>query len=214
MTTLTRFLVFSFILGAFSLGRAASTDGLAETLEQLQAQANAAPAREVLFSERRFFPFRKEPVELEGVLRMWEGRGLSISYPEKRIGIVADDEGVLMRKYAKDGAFRQKDAGASQAETVELMKAAFAFDVVALQESFDMEWRGESEGWTIAMTPKEGDRAKIERLTVSGKDATVERIEMSFAGDRRVEIHPKEETVLSGFSDEDEQMYFRHRSGE
>ncbi|MDQ8186367.1 hypothetical protein [Pelagicoccus sp. SDUM812002] len=208
------FLVLSLSLGAVSLVRAEAPAGLEEKLAELEAQAAEQPARLILFSEFRHFPFRKAPIEMEGKLRIWEGRGLSISYPEKRVGIVADDEGVLMRKYSNSGDFRQKSAGASQSDTIDLMKAAFAFDVVALEEAFDMEWQTGSDGWSIAMTPKDESEGKFERLTVSGKEVTVGKIEMVFAGERRVEIFPKEEIGLNGFSAEEERLYFREQVSE
>ncbi len=211
MKTESRSLILALLIlmGMASLGHAAGSGALQEKLLELKAVASQDEARKIVFSEQRFFPFRKAPVELQGVLRMWDGRGLSISYPEKRIGIIADEAGVLLRKYSKDEGFRQKSGGASESDSIDLLRAAFAFDVEVLEEAFEMEWAEDRDGWAITMTPRDPEMGKIERLVISGSEASVKTIEMVFGSDRRIEIHPLEESGLSGFSAEEERLYFR-----
>src|SRR6185503_18937999 len=54
--------------------------------------------RQSTFEERRFFPFRKQPIVLQGEIRIVPRRGLSLRYlqPEGRV-LIIDEQGLLMR---------------------------------------------------------------------------------------------------------------------
>jgi len=93
------------------LGRAADSDPLLNPAHRL---APAAPAWSDLidafahnpdiaadFTERRFFSFKKEPVDLKGEVRVSVTRGLSLHYtaPEERT-VILDAHGVLIRAAA------------------------------------------------------------------------------------------------------------------
>lgn len=210
----TIIVLLSLSLGESGFPQTDSPAGLQGKLAELEKAAAEYPARKIDFNEQRFFSFRKVPVELEGVLRIWEDHGVSIVYPEKRTGIVADETGVLLRKYSKDGGFRQKSGGSGESDTMNLLKAAFEFDRVALEEAFEMDWQNGGEQWSIGLTPRDPEEKKIERLLIIGTGEAVVKIEMSFAGDRRIEIQPQEEIGLERFSEEDERLYFRESQSE
>lgn len=195
-----------------SLAREA--EALREKISALRAISEVSPMRQITFLEKRYFPFRKRPVEMGGVLRIWEDRGVSIVYPEKGTGVVADGEGVLLRKFSKDGTFRQKNAGMGESDTFDLLKAAFEFDVDSLEEAFTIDWQLEDGKWSILLTPRSTEVQKIERLTISGRELQISKIEMIFAEQRRIEIYPAEEVSVEAFTEDEMRMYFRELAEE
>src|SRR5512133_2760606 len=77
--------------------------------------------RQSTFEERRYFPFRKTPVVLQGEIRIVPQRGLSLRYlqPEERVLIIGD-KGLLMRD--SDGQERTAPADSrAQAATSALV---------------------------------------------------------------------------------------------
>lgn len=140
------------------------------------------------FEERRYFPFRKTPVVLQGEIRIVPERGLSLRYlqPEPRVMIV-DSKGLLMR----DGEGRERAAPSdSRAQAItSAMVSVLRFDLPALQKSFAVHGRREGALWTLAFVPRDPALAEmIGTLVVSGENARLDRIEMNKSAKQRVEI--------------------------
>lgn len=201
--------VFLAILFSVTLSYSNSESGLASKLSELEAKAGVSPAREIVFREERYFPFRKKPVELEGVLRLWEGVGFSVFYPEKNTLMIADEDGILLRKFSKDGNFLQKIGGMGDSDTIGLLRAAFEFDREALLERFSLDWQEQADGWQITMLPKSEEEKTIQTLVLAGVESEIVRIDLNFAGKRRIGILPESETFKDSFSAEERTRYFR-----
>lgn len=197
-----------------TLGSGQEAGPMERKLEALEEAARLQPRRLVRFLESRHFPFRKDPVEVEGVMRVWQGRGINILYPEKRVAILADEAGVLFRKYSKDGSFRQREGRTGDSEAIDLMRAAFQFDSESLKRSFAMSWSETGEQWSIEMAPLSEAASKVKSLLLVGAALEIERIEMTFDGDRKVVVIPQEETIVERFSEEEVALYFRKVSAQ
>jgi len=190
-----------------------ASDPLQSKLDELQQKAESVAAREVPFEEKRYFPFRKTPIEVTGILRTGKGRGVSISYPKNRTVIIYDEMGILMRRIAKDGSFREKSPDIDSSNTIALLGAAFNFDQEKLGSVFTLAWQGDDGGWDILMEPRDSEEEKLEDIAISGKGSVVDSIVMRFADQRRIEIHPKEEIRKIQFTEEEEAVYFRGKNG-
>ena len=185
-----------------------------QQFEQMAVRLQASPAHEILFEESRRFPFRRTPVVLSGVIRLLDGRGISIEYPEKRSVLIADQAGVLMRKFSKDGALREKVVEMDASDTIGLLQVLFEFDTDRLAGLFDATWAPRDEGaWVIALTPRVQDPSSLEAVTLSGVGAHLKLIDVDFKGKKRMSIRPVEEHALEGFSAEVRMKYFRNVEG-
>lgn len=178
-------------------------------LETLEEQASSSNARVVAFQEYRRFPFRSKPVELSGMARIDIERGTSVEYPEKKVAIIVDDEGMMMRRFGSDGSFKDRALPAREGETGELLSALFRFDKQALLEQFNVEATRQEEQWSLVLHPKGGDVSKLEAVEILGDAMSIRSIDIRLKGDKGFRIEPQEETELGFFSEEDLSRYFR-----
>lgn len=129
------------------------------------------------FTEQRFFPFKKAPVDLRGTSRVSAARGLSLHYtaPDERI-VILDAQGVLLRDARGEVAAPEDPrAGAAQAALVQVLR----FDLPKLAESFEIFGRRTGETWTLAFVPRDTElRRTVGQIIVAGGTATVSRIEL------------------------------------
>lgn len=144
---------------------------------ELAARFAQRPEGTAPFFERRVFPFRLTPIELEGESRVSPGRGLSLHYtaPEERI-VVLDAQGMLVRD-ARGETTAPDDprAAAANAALVQVLR----FDLPALAAHFELYGRREGEAWTLAFVPRvEEVRRRVGTITVAGRADALERIEI------------------------------------
>jgi glycosyltransferase involved in cell wall biosynthesis len=129
------------------------------------------------FTEQRFFPFKKEPVELRGEVRVSAARGLSLHYtaPDERT-VILDDRGVLIRAPAGEKAPpADPRAAAANAALLNILR----FDVVALEQDFELYGKREDTAWTLGLVPRtDALRRSVGRITVEGAGAAISRIEI------------------------------------
>jgi hypothetical protein len=154
----------------------------------LFAQLAPNRTRQSSFEERRYFPFRREPVVLRGEIRLVPERGLSLRYlePEPHVMIV-DAQGVLMR--GPDGRERTPPNDArAQAASSALVKI-LRFDVAALQRDFLVYGRRDGASWSMAFAPRDATLANlIGSVLVTGEAGIVATIEMIKSPTQRIEI--------------------------
>ena len=140
------------------------------------------------FTERRFFPFKREATVLKGVLRISPQRGMSLQYtePEARV-MVADDAGLVLRDGA--GHERKMPPGSREAGAVASLLPIMRFDLPALLPAFDVRARGNAAGWTFEFTPRESGASQgMGSILVGGSGSTVTRLEFKRSATQRVEI--------------------------
>lgn len=144
---------------------------------ELAARFSSRPAGTAPFFERRVFPFRLTPIELQGESRVSPGRGLSLHYtaPEERI-VVLDAQGVLVRDARGETAPPDDPrAAAAHAALVQVLR----FDLAALAAHFEIFGRREDGRWTLAFVPRADEvRRRVGTITVAGRDEALERIEI------------------------------------
>ena len=173
--------------------------------------ARLAPnkTRQSTFEERRYFPFRKTPVVLQGEIRIVPELGLSLRYlePEPRI-LIVDSKGLLMR----DAAGRERAAPSdsrAQAATSALVDV-LRFDFEALKKDFDVHGRRDEAKWSLTFVPRDPTFANLLGvLTVSGEQNDLRKIEMIKSPTQRIEISIKDtlEDVL--FTADTMRRFFR-----
>ncbi len=139
------------------------------------------------FSEQRFFPFKKTPVELRGVSRVSATRGLSLHYtaPEERI-VILDALGVLVRDARGESAApADPRAAAANAALVQVLR----FDLPALAETFELFGRRDGAAWELAFVPRAADlRRTVGQISVAGSADAVHRIEIRRSAKQSVTI--------------------------
>ena len=165
--------------------------------------------RQSTFEERRYFPFRKAPVVLQGEIRIIPEVGLSLRYlqPDPRI-LIIDKKGLLMRD--ETGQERvAPDDNRAQAATTALVNV-LRFDFEALKKEFDVHGRHDGATWTLAFAPRDAAFANLLGiLTVGGEGNALRRIEMIKSPTQRIEILIKDtqEDVL--FTGDTIRRFFR-----
>ncbi len=154
---------------------------------ELAARFAQRPEGTAPFFERRVFPFRLAPIELQGESRVAPGRGLSLHYtaPEERI-VILDAQGVLVRD-ARGETAAPDDPRAAAANTA--LVQVLRFDLPALAEHFELYGRREGESWTLAFVPRaEEVRRRVGTITVAGRADALERIEIRHSARQYVAI--------------------------
>ena len=192
---------------------APATDALISPENRLSHPANDPKWRELFerlapnktrqstFEERRYFPFRKAPVVLQGEIRIIPELGLSLRYlePEPRI-LIIDAKGLLMRDETGQERAAPPDSRA-QAATSALVNV-LRFDFEALKKQFDVYGRYNGATWMLGFAPRDptfGNLLGV--LTVSGEDGALRRIEMIKSPTQRIEIlikDTKEDVLFTG----------------
>ena len=160
------------------------------------------------FTERRFFPFKREPVELQGEVRVSAARGLSLHYtaPEERT-VILDDQGVLMR-----GAAGQKapPADPRAAAANEALLHVLQFNFPALEQDFELYGQRDGAAWTLALVPRTDTlRRSVGRITVAGEGAAIRRIELRRTARQIIEILIAPPRPPTAFTAEELKTFFR-----
>jgi glycosyltransferase involved in cell wall biosynthesis len=160
------------------------------------------------FTERRFFPFKKHPVELKGEVRVSATRGLSLHYtaPEERT-IILDADGMLIR-----GAAGEKTPPADPRARAanEALRHILRLDFGALEKDFEIYGQREGAEWTLALVARtEALRRGIGTITAMGEGAVVRRIELRHSARQYIEILNAPPRPPVTFTADEVKRYFR-----
>jgi outer membrane lipoprotein-sorting protein len=165
--------------------------------------------RQSNFEERRYFPFRREPVVFRGEIRIVPDRGLSLRYlePEPQVMIV-DDKGLLMR--GADGRERTAPTDSRAQAATSALVSVLRFNVAALQQEFAMYGQRAGETWMLAFVPRDAAvSALLGTILVSGEATTLARIEMIKSPTQRIEINVSDTREGVLFTGDTLRRYFR-----
>jgi glycosyltransferase involved in cell wall biosynthesis len=160
------------------------------------------------FTERRFFPFKKAPVELRGEVRFSSERGLSLHYlaPEERT-VILDAQGLLIRAGADEKA-APADPRARAAS--EALLHILGFEVGALDRDFEIYGRRAGAGWSLALVPRTDQlRRGVGVITVAGEGAVVRSIELRHSARQYIEIVNAPPRPAAAFTADEARRYFR-----
>jgi len=165
--------------------------------------------RESSFEERRYFPFRRQPVILTGKIRLAPGRGLSLDYltPQPRV-LIVDGQGLLMRDAIGREVSLPADARtqASIAALVDILR----FDLAELQRNFALHGQRDAAGWTLAFVPRDPLLARsLAALIVRGTGDTVAEIELRATPRQHIDILVRATRRDAVFAPADWARYFR-----
>lgn len=143
------------------------------------------------FSERRYFPFRNQPVTLTGDLLLSPQHGLSLRYrdvdartPET---IIIDGDGILMRH--ADGRERSAPNDARATAVQRVLFDVLRLDLPKLGASFDLYAAGDEHAWQLGLLPVANDaRRAAQRVTLSGDATSVRELVIDRGNGQRIEI--------------------------
>jgi hypothetical protein len=175
----------------------------------LFAQLAPVRPRQSAFTEERFFPFRRRPVVLTGVVRIDPGRGLSLAYltPEVRT-LIIDRQGLLLR----DSRGREEPAPADsrmQAATTALV-SVLRFDLPELERDFILRGQRLGARWHLTLTPRQPELAAgLRTLIVRGEDGQLSQIELLRGRDQRILITLRGTADPARFTPAEIARYFR-----
>ena len=129
------------------------------------------------FTERRYFPFRREPTVLKGVLRVSPAHGLSLEYTAPEPGvIIADSAGLVVR--SRDGRSHELAAGSREGGAVASLLPVMSFDLPALYPTFAIRFLRTGADWRFEFTPKDSGAARaLGTITVAGSGSEVRHLE-------------------------------------
>lgn len=164
--------------------------------------------RECAFQERRYFPFRRKPIELSGLVRLAPGRGLSLDYlaPEARL-VIIDREGVLLREA---GGQRAAPADRRVQAATGAMAAVLRFDPDELARDFTWQGARAGDAWRLTLQPRDPSLGgSLGEILVSGTAGRLAEIDLIRSADQRIEIvlGPPADGVV--FTAEELARYFR-----
>lgn len=207
-----------FLLFAAAHARAAA---LLETGPQLVTGKNDADwlplfaelgAKRVVastFIEHRWFPFKKIPVELKGVMRLSPGLGISLGYtePEARV-IVIDDKGLLLRE--ANGRQREIPVDPSTPGASTALLPILNFDWRQLDHSFLVYAARSGSDWRLDFVPRDPQLANmLGRITALGDGNVMRQLEFRRSAMQRVEIFIGETKLGVELTPEEKRRFFR-----
>jgi hypothetical protein len=159
------------------------------------------------FAEHRWFPFRKDPVILQGEMRLSPDRGLSLHYlaPEDRTMMV-DAHGLLLR----DAKGRSREAPADAAEAGAALLPIMRFDLAALSANFDVHAARQGDTWRFDFVPHpDSPVERMGSIVVKGDGETVRNLEFRSSPVQRVEIIVGDTRTGLSFTPEEQKKFFR-----
>lgn len=160
------------------------------------------------FTERRQFPFKKEPVVLTGEVRVSAQHGLSLHYlaPDERT-VILDDQGVLIRV---PGSEKAPPADPRAAAANEALLHLLRFDLAGLDEDFELYGRREEGEWELILIPRtETLKRSVGRITAAGAGATIRRIEIRRTERQAIEIAIAAPRPAKAFTADEVKTFFR-----
>jgi hypothetical protein len=161
------------------------------------------------FTERRYFPFRRDPTILMGVLRISPEHGLSLQYtdPEPSV-LIADSKGLIMRD--KNGRSRERPSGSREGGAIASLLPILRFDFPALFPLFEIRAHQDDKGWRFEFTPRDAeDAGALGAITVAGMGSDVTHLEFKRSASQRVEIDVGDTRSGMVFTTADQGKYFR-----
>ncbi len=159
------------------------------------------------FEEKRFFPFRGEPVVLKGEVRVSRAHGLSLRYtaPDERL-MILDERGVL----ARDASGQQAPADPRAAAANRALLHVLRLDFAALEKEFEVYGRRAGEAWSIGLVPRdEALRRAIGNIHVTGEEASVRMIELRRSAKQHIDIAIAPPRATAAFTADEQKKYFR-----
>ena len=197
------------LAGAADPGRVLTQADLAGEWKPLVAALAGKGPIEAPFTERRYFPFRREPTVLRGVLRISPERGLSLQYtsPEPSL-LIADASGLMLRD-AK-GRSRTMAPGAREAGAISSLLPIMRFDMPALLPLFTIRALRTDQGWQFEFTPSDPSvSGSLGTITVLGTGTDVRHLEFRRSASQRVEIDVGETRSGVAFTASEQAQFFR-----
>ena len=160
------------------------------------------------FEERRYFPFRKEPVVLKGQVRVSRAHGLSLHYtaPEERT-LILDEKGMLVRE-PKGQKSPPPDPRANAAN--DAMRHILRLDFAALEKSFEISGARGPDEWSLTLVPRASEmRRALGDIHVSGDAVSVRQIDLRKSAKQHVDITMSPAREVGAFSADEVKQYFR-----
>ncbi|MDF9833636.1 hypothetical protein M2103_001868 [Ereboglobus sp. PH5-5] len=161
------------------------------------------------FTENRYFTARKEPITLQGEMRLAPERGLSLRYtaPGETLTII-DSEGLLLRD-AK-GRTRQIKAGTRDAGLVTALLPVMRFDSGQLFKQFTVYAARDGGDWRFDFVPlNEKLASALGAIVVTGIGTEIKKITFNTSPKLRVEVLVGESKAGVAFTADELQRYFR-----
>jgi hypothetical protein len=205
------FLLLSPVVRAADAGAAPTTtapSASAPGWRDLAMELARQPGTTARFEERRYFPYQKDPIVLQGEVRVSHEHGLSLHYeqPEERT-VIVDDRGLLLRDSAGTKT-PPPDPRATMAN--EALLLVLRFDFVELEKKFELSGRREGNLWSLILVPRDATVKKtIGEIHVGGEGATVRRIELRRSAKQHIDILIEAPSATAAFSEDELKRYFR-----
>ena len=161
------------------------------------------------FTERRWFPFRREPIVLQGEMRSVPNVGLSLHYtqPEQRI-VIIDGQGLLVRDAAGRTRAIPNDPRATAATSALL--PILRFDEAELTGRFQLRAAGNPTNWRFDFVPLDPALARLlGDVSVSGQGEVVRTIEFRRSAKQHIEIEIGKTSTGVNFTADELRRFFR-----
>jgi hypothetical protein len=161
------------------------------------------------FLERRWFAVRKQPVVLEGEMRMSPQHGLSLHYLDKRgRTMIVDEKGVLLRD--DRGRSRTVPADSPAAGAGALLLPVMQFDLPELEKQFVISGTRDGGAWRLELVPRQNDLGQALRsVVIAGSGSDVDQLVIDRGEKQRIEIEIADTRTGVTFSAEEQKRFFR-----
>ena len=177
----------SAALGATDSGDELAPGSIGAWAPLVGALAAKGPIR-ADFVERRYFPFRREPTSLKGILRISPQHGLSLQYTEPESSVlIADEGGLILRD--REGHSREMPSVSRESGAITALLPIMRFDLPALFPRFIIHALRTGGAWKFEFTPRDREAAgSLGSIAVSGSGTEVSHLEFRRSASQRVEI--------------------------
>ena len=183
---------------------------LPETWQDLFINLRGRPPLRANFSEERILPFRRDPIVLNGILRLDTNRGLSLHYPEAKGSptTVIDSMGMATRSNETDWQVLPDRRSIRPAHAA--IAALLSLDFERLSEDFELIGEMDQAVWSVQLSPKPGaDTGRLTALSISGTPVGVTELRIGLGGNRGIFIKLFSEESVPAFGPEEYARFFR-----
>lgn len=162
-------------------------------VDQLMRLLARQPGGEARFSETRQVQGLERPLQSSGLLRFSPPDRFERETLEPRAESMRVEGNTLVLSRGGRSRTMTLDAAPEAAALVEAIRGTLTGDKAALERLFGLNLQGPSSGWTLTLSPREGDlQRQVSSVQIGGRDGEVRRIDVYLTGGDRstMEIEP------------------------
>lgn len=204
---ISRLLILLCFVTSVAFAAEPYADVLSEAWRARLADLAQPKSLSAAFTESRHTPLKRQPVVVNGVVRIDRERGLSLSYDQRNAPVVILDKQGLLLRHANG---REQSAPPDAETDLRLLHALFAFDLPTLANAYDLAVNGAPDAdWTLIFARRPDSTASYRELILTGSAGHLTGITLAKTANLKTVIALEPPQLVPAFPPEDLARFFR-----